>query len=428
MRIEKSKKFYKFKYAAQNQKVFDQFYYNQIELSAKEFNYFPRPAKWAKKNSLKNDCIKILSLLGSYLWGYVLCYFYIVAMNFRYAAMTKNNYTPPENAEQRQLALAICEHSCDTILKICKTPEFLIWLAPPNAKISERKIQKLGIKIVNAASVLTLKDIINSCIDSLRSHYYIVSKYGIEIGFQSYALPSWMIMYSATQKIDPEKIFTAEHHDRWAILADCYCSEKSTKTKKCTLTLVQHGLEHPDTYRVINSLTDGQGLPYKLKNVSSLHVYDSNQLELFKKNILESDHKNKNPISAKFLTHKIKLENIRSKKLSILFIGHPICEEFHINLQKVLSKKIDADIFYKPHPAANASQKIKKAQWQIISDTEFFPRVDLVVGYPSTLVVEYEENGIPNVIHDIKASDKYLDRHESEIYSAILKMYSIHEK
>lgn len=55
--------------------------------------------------------------------------------------------------------------------------------------------------------------------------------------------------------------------------------------------------------------------------------------------------------------------------------------------------------YYKPHPTAPMSASMKQVGWEIIEDVSTFPLVDLLIAYPSTLVVEYEGLGIPAAVH-----------------------------
>ena len=167
MNTDYTQPFFQFLCAARNQKVFDQFYYDQMELSPEEYKYIPRPTKWVKKNSIKNACIKSFSPIIAFLWSYFIAYFYIALISLRYALIYKKKFTTKDDIGKNKIAFAICEHSYNTILKILEKPESVTWLAPPNANISNKKTQRLGIEIINAASLLNLSDILRSSIDSI---------------------------------------------------------------------------------------------------------------------------------------------------------------------------------------------------------------------------------------------------------------------
>ena len=50
-----------------------------------------------------------------------------------------------------------------------------------------------------------------------------------------------------------------------------------------------------------------------------------------------------------------------------------------------------------------AGSEILNKNWTFIQEKNYFPAVDLLISYPSTLVTEYSNNGVAAVIHNVNA-------------------------
>lgn len=405
-----------FAFAAKNQLIFDRFYYFLLGLSPESFSGLPRPSKWANRGENTKRFLKLISLPFAYFWSYFFCYGYIC---FKFLEYTVRRIRISHSGafDSKLIAYAVCDRACISIFRACKDKDSLLWLIPPRDQLSEKVRAEMGRNFVESISILSLGDVLRSCIRALAAHHYLVKKHGTRMGLQSYALPEWMIVYSATSKISPDKIFIAEHHDRWAVMADSYCFDVRELGGRCSVELVQHGLEHEATYEKINEFTAGGGLPYRLRSVASIHVYNDEQLLTFKRNILCETSEASSELLVNYLPHEINLTEIESGNFSILFVGHPICRNFHVNLLRALKKNVAVACFYKPHPAAKEKQELSDVDWVVIDDPQFFPKVDLVVAYPSTLVSEYATHGIPSVVHDIQAEANELQYFSEKIMS-----------
>ena len=79
------------------------------------------------------------------------------------------------------------------------------------------------------------------------------------------------------------------------------------------------------------------------------------------------------------------------------------------------------EIYYKPHPKAPMSASMETLEWKIIKEANIFPRVDLLVSYPSTLVIEYETAGIPASVHSLDASIDELTQFVEKIKNAFIQ-------
>lgn len=396
---------YGFAMAASNQYVFDELYYKLLNLSAEDFNGLPRPSKWVKKNPLATKALGLISGLIAFFWCYFFSYIYIATRFLMHLPIRNRGDNLPEKGINT-LALAICDRSCVVLSTIIPNSENIVWITPPGVKLSENTSKTIGSNVFDATSFLSLREMLEACKQAYAAHRCLVKEYGIGLGLQSYAVAEWMLMLRALAVISPNKILTAEHHDRWAVMADFYCSIVKENGSRCQLELAQHGKEYESTYQDIESITNKRGLPYRLKNLCKLHVYNHEQFLIFSKNIISSNLFIENNFLVEYLPFKINLTECPGDDLKVLIVGHPICESFQIRLYNslFLGKKITC--FYKPHPTAAASSKIKSIGWRFISDDNFFPNVDLIISYPSTLTDEYKMAGIPSLVHSLRDNEE----------------------
>lgn len=398
-------KFYDvFASSARNQQVFDRYYYKLLGLNFSAFWGVPRPSKWAKRHFALLSVMRIFAPIISVLWCYFFAYLFIFAKFFFLFLKLRDVHFSEAG---KTVALAICDRSCIVLsreLKVSSLEREVIWLVPDGVSLSAATLKNLSSTPVLASSVLSRSEIFEAFVFSLKAHALLVSQLGTRLGMQSYILPNWAIFNFSLVKLSPSLIATAEHHDRWAVAADFYCAEMDVGVSGAGIMLVQHGLEHAETYRAIADLTGNVGLPYRLKFVRQLYLYNLDQSIIFFDHII-SDLVDRQCVVLKRISSSMLLSSVSADRTSILFVGHPICEDFHMAVLAELAGRYDLNFFYKPHPAAKESAKVRDADWKVITDASFFPAVNFIISYPSTLVAEYDFYNIPAVVHAIDASN-----------------------
>lgn len=214
-----------------------------------------------------------------------------------------------------------------------------------------------------------------------------------------------------------DALYTGDHFDRWAVLLDLISGDKARIGK---FSVVQHG-----------GLKDSNGhfpikLAVKLKSVDHLYCYDEGSYCVFKNSIIDGGKE----FSVKYFKNSIALSEVTDfDGATVLIVGSSLCFDFHIEVYKSLFIFFGDNlrVFYKPHP----TQELKntdKEDWQIILDPYFFPKVDLVISYPSTLVEQYKEHNIPVIVHSISATQNEIELLIFESSSLLkLKSYSVSE-
>jgi hypothetical protein len=184
----------------------------------------------------------------------------------------------------------------------------------------------------------------------------------------------WLHTYSILNKSENlQEIWFANHYDRWAILfSDFNCTKK---------VFIQHGLLNKDT-----------NPPNLISKVNYGYLIHENQKKFIVDSVIKSDFN--------FETLKPSLilsEKGINDKFNVLIVGHATLHlENEYNLVRNLDKS-KINLFLKPHPILTFESYIiwkDKHSYTLIEDPTFFPKVDLVISYESTLGLEYSQLGI----------------------------------
>ncbi|ECE5475497.1 hypothetical protein LJP43_003588, partial [Salmonella enterica] len=110
----------------------------------------------------------------------------------------------------------------------------------------------------------------------------------------------------------------------------------------------------------------------------------------------------------------------------VLVVGHSLCERAQLKIGERLSTLSDEIVvYYKEHPRARASEKVKRAAWNFITDDNYFPDVDLVISYPSTLALQYQDLNKTVLLHGL---DNINQDEINEIITTVIKSKDIYEK
>lgn len=221
---------------------------------------------------------------------------------------------------------------------------------------------------------------------------------------QSYTAFQWFIGRAALSKLDGY-FYMNDHFDRYALLIDSVARRKNNSSSSIKLTLVQHGMLYTNS----SSLEFGEfpiHIKHKLQAVTTLYAYDLESAKVFKNAILS--HTCGLITEVKYFKPTIQLTKVicALNKFKILFVGHPLAENTQLNLHSLLINSSEGEflIFYKPHPTTGHSKIIEQRTWSIIKDSDFFPEVDVVISYPSTLAYEYQLKGIKVITHAFSES------------------------
>lgn len=375
-----------------NEIALDEMAYSMLEMDNKIENHFPRPSKSLKYLSrvpkLFRNCI-IIS------WKYWFSYLYFFYQFLKHFLTFKKTPLITHTLDAKNVAIAFSVRATEIINKRNIGHDIDFWIVCN--WIDSRKITK-DINCINIMSFLKISDLFRILKLSIRGHIKLCIS-SPQWTLQSYTAFRWFLVKIALEKLACN-FYIAEHFDRWAVLMDGLTRVQSDSDKRAYYSIVQHGI-------VENiSETIELALPYKLRYTTKLFVYDLNSESIFKNKIFAPEL-SKIIKEIKYFESELQLTDIQSNKFKIFLIGNPICEKFHAHLLNKLADIDNLEFYYKPHPLTPGYLNFKANNFFVIKNKEFYPRVNLVISYPSTLEFEYKKLGINTFTHpiDIKIQD-----------------------
>lgn len=221
----------------------------------------------------------------------------------------------------------------------------------------------------------------------LYSVFAIIKRYKKDIWFLKsiILIPEMLTLYAYLSRNSVDKIYMTNQFDRWAYLLSFFSNEND-----CYLELRQHGI------------TDSGFLPsIKMPLVNKLVVYDEKELKYFKLRVVEKI------IEVAFKPPTLNLSDVDGCNFNILIAASGSYEhsDYEITLIKLLAKKVRGKVFYKPHPLLtnkSALELLITYGFHYISDKDFFPDVDVMIHFSSTLAAEYRNSSTDVKIFNIE--------------------------
>ncbi len=377
--------------ATRNEIVVDEHLLALSNLRAQSAGHIPRAARWVPIAKRFPHGVRLLAALVVLAWrlgGGALFLFADFLPRWRQAPAASRTALPSP-----AYVLGLSSRVSDVV-----RPELLsdlpeTWITMPWAPMARLPA---GVRAIDVFSLLSRDDLRQALVDALVASRHLGSRARIaRWALQSYTAFKWFAVRAAIDRLEGELVM-AEHFDRWAVLVD-----RSVRSRRRRLTLIQHG--------AVAGL-DGGGqseyglprLPTKLQCVSRLFVYGDADEAVFRRAILGAAVE-RNGLEVQHFKPSITMQPRSTQGVALLFIGHPLCEPLQEAIFAELRKRIAVDAFYKPHPLAPMSASMKTVGWHLITEADHFPAVDLVISYPSTLVVEYGAVGVPAVVHPLTA-------------------------
>ena len=274
------------------------------------------------------------------------------------------------------------------------------------------KTYPLNMPRTSLASALSWADLVKIAIYSIKAWNISRSRKRKKISSWSlsfFVTPNWFLAWIVLEKLNSDLV-TMEHFDRWAILLDRLQREKLRHgDSRQTLTMIQHGS--------VEGVGEKLQLPNRIKFVDTLYTFDAPSKQCFLDEIFDLNRLNRSPVLTYYFFPKFQLSptNGKDEEIKVLFVGHPACIDIQLKIHKYLVANHRVYCYYKPHPRSPAPRDLESAGWAVVYDSEFFPKVNLVISYPSTLVTEYSSVGILCFEHSFDGDDVYLDEVLKEI-------------
>lgn len=293
-------------------------------------------------------------------------------------------------------------------MQLIRAPHFkpapTCWLTVPWV---EAPALPSGVQRFDLMALLSPRDLIDAWLDAMAATRVAVRRRDMsDWALQTYTALRWFAARRAVDRLRGE-LYTAEHYDRWAVLADRAVRRSRAQRHLpqphgvSGLVLVQHGVvSSPDSQ---NQTEEELVLSTRLSSIDSLHVFDDASEAFFRRQVLTPAGNRRLPHIHRFVPGiTLSATGEASGTLTLLFVGHPFCEELHLRALAEIERTTSGVVpYYKPHPLAAMSPAMAATGWRFVTDPSVFPAVDLLISYPSTLVVEYEAQGIKALVHPI---------------------------
>ena len=183
----------------------------------------------------------------------------------------------------------------------------------------------------------------------------------------------WVLVKKALLKYTPLKTLVFCNVDNWSYL---FAGMKDVHT-----VFMQHGIVNSSLLYYFK---------FKWLNINEIYCYNDEQFGFFSKIIHHIGEKH-------FFKPRITLVPVNTAKKTVLLVG---C----VTLYRDIEEKLIADIagrknlqlYVKPHPVFSKffyQIMKKKHDFILIEEKDFFPDVDVVISYESTLAYQYEISG-----------------------------------
>ncbi len=402
--------------ATDNEIAVDQMFFGLAHTTSDQVGYFPRVSRWigrAKKHPIFSK------LLWRVLWCIWLgggCVIFFVYELFRYEWLRKcaTQLDGGGNFLSNGAVLAFSTRTCDVVSPERFSGLPTAWLICPWA--SQHNLPK-DAEALMLMSFVERHDLFASFVDAVRASYSMArNQERSNWVLQSYTALRWFMVRRVVDRISGTLVMV-EHFDRWAVLTDRSVQLACKQSMSKRLVLIQHGtfggLSGRD--QEVKFIT----LPARLTSVHELHAYNTKEEAVFRASVLSQNNTACAPLSVHYFKPLIDLQGpTKSLNPRVLFVGHPLCESFQVSVFRALQGFLVIDAFYKPHPKAPMSPAMAAVGWKTIDNAGQFPRVELLISYPSTLVIEYEGFGIHASTHPLDVETNALD----EFIKQTLKM------
>lgn len=397
--------------ATDNEIAVDQMLFGMAHTTPERVGYLPRVSRWVGRAKRYPYFSKLLwwALWVLWLGGGAILFFAYELLHFDWL----RRHSKQQNSEDDLLSNGAVLALSTRVGGVVSPQRFpglpTAWLTCPWAP--QHSLPKDAHELMLMAFVKR-HDLFESYLDAVHSSYSLArNSQRSNWALQTYTAFRWFMVRRVVDRISGTLVMV-EHFDRWAVLADRSVQLACKKSMPKRLVLIQHGAL--GGLGRSNQVAKFMSLPARLTSVQELYVYSSQEEEVFRTAVFAQDNTSY-PLVVHYFKPLIALQGaVKSATPRVLFVGHPFCEKFQVSVYKVLHELLNVDVFYKPHPKAPMSADMVEVGWKIIDNVSRFPRVELLISYPSTLVIEYEVVGIPASIHpldmEVDSLDEFIDQ------------------
>lgn len=389
--------------ATRNEIAVDEKFLRLARVKPAEVGYLPRVPLWLNRGLKTPTLTRIVWAFTWVVWlaGGAFAYFALELIKLE--RLRKRIYQ--RGLDQATLTdgavLGLSPRVCD-VMNATRFPWLpKTWLTCPWIPLHNLPIDAVKFPLI---SLLTKSELREAFVCSLQAVYALAYKPDTaRWALQGYTALRWFVVRKAVDKLTGVLV-TTQHFDRWAVLVDRSTRAIRMQAKSSRkFVMVQHG--------AVGGLESVGGqkdysdqLPTRIACVDELYTYNQNEESIFRRDIF-TENRQQSALAVFYFSPTVNLTGeALHDQLQMLFVGHPLCEEFQSKVFQALKKVLDFEAFYKPHPKAPMSTSMRDVGWTIIEDSLMFPRVNLLVSYPSTLVIEYEGVNVEAMVHPLDIS------------------------
>lgn len=389
--------------ATRNEIAVDEMFLRLAHLSPDAVGYLPRVPHWLRWAVRMPVLTRAIWSLGRILWlsGGAVAFFIVEFMKFDRLRRRQGQTSTQDFQHAEGAVLGFSTRVSDVLSPELTARMPKVWLTCP---WTPQHAIPSGVKELPLIACISNSDLREAFFAAVSSTYVLARDVRhSNWALQSYTALRWFLVRLVLDRIGGTLVMT-NHFDRWAVLVDrSIRAGRRRGVDGSRLVLVQHGtLSSMDTAPHGEELL--KRLPTQLSCVDELYVYNSVEEAAFRRAVLATEFC-RSTLIVRYLKPTIVLaDECLADCPRLLFVGHPLCEDFQADLYRALRNSVRVFAYYKPHPKARMSPAMADVGWVVIDNPGEFPRVDLLISYPSTLVLEYESVGISASIHAIDAS------------------------
>ena len=241
-----------------------------------------------------------------------------------------------------------------------------LWIVGPKIEIENR-----GDRMMDWNVFLQRNDIWSSYLEVLR--ICLIYPFNNTILYPIYNYWEFCLASRCVERIIQKKdIFFSNQSDRWALLFDNLPSKSKT--------LLQHGVDVNYGDKIV-----------KLTNIDHFYAISNGSWQNSYKYLL-----NCKP-DLHIMKPTIELSEIKEDNVSVLIISNLIYIDIETKIMDKL-RRLPVKLYVKKHPGENNEdnyQQLRDKYGFILITGKFFPKVDYVISYESTLAYEYMGYNVP---------------------------------
>lgn len=245
---------------------------------------------------------------------------------------------------------------------------------------------------IGVFQLLTKNEILFCAYDSLKVFLFVLFKYGLNSVLLEYYNYSWFLYVTAVEKVvDGKTIIFCSHMDEWTVALDHFNAKRKILIQHGTMAIRnnKYGLTQQDLSYLSKQNCWTYNAAYKYKTVETLYSFTEDEYDLICKSIL-----NNKPYK-KISGYGITLNAINHNKKNILIIGY---YPKYNKTEELILRSLQDDrfnLYLKNHPTLDSSLysgMLNYYNFKLITEN-FYPDVDIVFSYQSTLALQYQAMG-----------------------------------